>query len=261
MSVCCIMGAKGGCGASLVATNLGVLLAQKGGCLLVDLHPYWGYDDLLLDLEADRAWMELLPVAAELNALHLALATARHPSGLLLLGVGEGVAAAVAPQGLETLIAALRGHFPWLLLDLSPYWLPAVETSMSAQDAFLLVSTPDPLALRAARRILARMAEESRKRTVLVLNQLDRRHPLQAQAVADSLGATLLGVLPPDPRAVGAQVNFGQPCVADARSSFGRGIAALAQRLAQAAQAPAHEPCPVAEGEPQTEQGPQRGRP
>jgi hypothetical protein len=49
------------------------------------------------------------------------------------------------------------------------------------------------------------------------------------------MGATLLAALPPDPRAVGYQVNFGQVCALDNRSAFGRAVSQLAGRLIRAA--------------------------
>jgi hypothetical protein len=41
----------------------------------------------------------------------------------------------------------------------------------------------------------------------------------------------LLAALPVDPDAVGRQVNFGQPCVSDPQSQYGRSVAQLAERL------------------------------
>jgi len=63
MAVVGIRGVKGGSGASLLATNLGIALAAREPCLLIDLHARLGYDDLLLDLTVEKSWQDLLPVA------------------------------------------------------------------------------------------------------------------------------------------------------------------------------------------------------
>ncbi len=63
MTVIGILSAKGGVGASLVATNLGCVLAGYGQTLLLDLNPGSGADDLLLDLSPQRSWADLLPGA------------------------------------------------------------------------------------------------------------------------------------------------------------------------------------------------------
>jgi septum formation inhibitor-activating ATPase MinD len=66
-----------------------------------------------------------------------------------------------------------------------------------------------------------------------VVNQINSQHPLAPERLADALEIPLIAALPPDPRAIGYQVNFGEPCVAQHGSHFGRGIMRLAQRLRQ----------------------------
>jgi MinD superfamily P-loop ATPase len=74
MPILAVTGAKGGCGASLVATNLALALTPYGETLLVDMHVGDAGDDLLLDLSSERSWADLLPVASELTERHLELA-------------------------------------------------------------------------------------------------------------------------------------------------------------------------------------------
>ncbi len=52
-----VFSAKGGVGKSLVATNLGAVLAAGKSlpCTLIDLNAGLGGDDLLLDLEPERS--------------------------------------------------------------------------------------------------------------------------------------------------------------------------------------------------------------
>jgi Flp pilus assembly CpaE family ATPase len=85
MAVLTVFSAKGGCGASLIATNLALALAHSAPTVLLDLHGQEGTDDLLLDLRSPHAWPELLPVAAELTERHIELVGSRHPEGLVML--------------------------------------------------------------------------------------------------------------------------------------------------------------------------------
>jgi Flp pilus assembly CpaE family ATPase len=232
-----ILSAKGGAGASLLATNLGVCLAGTAECVLMDLHPGAGYDDLLLDLSPERSWADLLHVAEELTPRHLELTLAAHETGLKLLGAPERMLDAPDHDRTLTLLRVLGERIPWLVLDL-PVGLDGFSREIvRMSDLVLLVSTADPLALRAAGRTLAALSETVCERTALVLNQITRRHPAAPREVAASLGVKLLAALPPDPRAVGYQVNFGRPCALDRRSALGRAVAALTRRLtAMAAQ-------------------------
>jgi pilus assembly protein CpaE len=225
MPTVAVVGAKGGCGASLVATNLAIALARYGTTLLVDHHSGDGTDDLLLDLRSERSWADLLPVAGELETRHLDLATLAHPAGLRFLAGPPDP----TPKDtrLAVLLSALAARFDWLVLD-----LPSAAGEATFADTIVVVTTPDPPALRNAQRLLQRTAPENRPKARLVLNQFTRAHPGHPVSIASALECPLLGVLPPDPRAVGFQISFGHPCALDARSSFGRGAAAIARVLA-----------------------------
>jgi Flp pilus assembly CpaE family ATPase len=231
MAVVGIFGAKGGSGASLVATNLSLSLARWSECLLVDLHPTLGYDDLLLNLQPERSWLDLLPVARELTDRHLELAVAAHPSKLQVLAAGDRHHSPVDLGQLDALLKALADRYAWLVLDLPVGCELLGEPAKAISDVLLLVATPDPPALRAARRIVEHMPKEARSRTGLVLNQIGSQHPAHPASVASSLGLTLLAGVPPDPSAVAMQVNFGRACVDDGGSLLGRAIHGLAIRL------------------------------
>ncbi len=230
MPLVTVLGAKGGCGASLVATNLALALARYGEALLVDLHVGDAGDDLLLDLHPERSWADLLPVAGELTARHLDLALRKHPAGLHLLAGPALSPDSHSLERLHLLLTALHERFAWTVLDASPVLVDS--PGWMRVDVLVLVSTADPLSLRAAQRRLAFLTASERARACLVLNQFTRAHPAHPASVADSLGCPLLAVLPTDPRAVGFQVNFGRPCLLDGQSAFGRGVAGVARALA-----------------------------
>ena len=232
MAVVAIVSAKGGCGASLVATNLAVHLARRAPTLLLDLHPVLGYDDLLLDLRPDRSWLDLIPVAAELTARHVELTAAVHSSGLRYLAAPRtGSPPLVSTPQMTALLASLAGWHAWLLIDLAPETILAGPDWLAQLELLLLVATGDPPALRGARMLLEALPAEMHAHARLVLNQFGRRHPVQPRAVADSLECPLLAVLPTDRSAVGYQINFGHPCALDPSSAFGRAVASLARHL------------------------------
>lgn len=247
MASIAVFSAKGGSGASLVATNLAVLLARQGTALLLDANPGRGVDDLLLDLEAGRSWADLLPVAAELSDRHLSLCAARHPGGLALLAAPATLGPPASVENLPVLLQSLAARFDWLVVD-SPGSDPILSSVLLAQpQVAVVVTTADPPALRSAHRLLDRFPAPLREQTGLVVNQIGRRHPASPAAIAESLGCALLASLPTDPRAVGYQVNFGQACVQDPRSPLGRALTALTRRLVNAV---THQPAGQADPHP-----------
>ena len=117
MPVVALQGAKGGVGASLIATNLGCVLAGQEPTLLLDVHGATGSDDLLLNLKAERSWADLLPVADELQNGHIQRAVASHTTGLKLLGSPSRIAS--QDWGVfQKLVRQLNRFFRWIVLDL-----------------------------------------------------------------------------------------------------------------------------------------------
>jgi len=229
-----ILSAKGGVGASLVATNLGCALAGNGQTLLLDLNPGSGADDLLLNLSPQRSWADLLPVVKEISPKHLQLIIAEHPTGLNFMRTPEAWLKDVDWLAVVQLLGYLAEENEWLLLDM-PTGMPAVTQKIfSMMDIALVVTTADPPALLAAGRLIKSLPPGLRNQSGLVVNQITRRHPASPVEIAGSLEIPLLAALQPDPRAVGYQVSFGNPCVSDKRSSFGRGVVLLAARLRKA---------------------------
>jgi len=229
-----ILSAKGGVGASLVATNLGCALAGYGQTLLLDLNPGSGADDLLLNLSPQRSWADLLPVVKEISPKHLQLIIAEHPTGLNFMRTPEVWLNDIDWLAVVQLLGFLADENEWLLLDM-PTGMPAVTQSVfSMMDIALVVTTADPPALRAAGRLIKSLPPSLRNQSGLVVNQITRRHPASPVEIAGSLEIPLLAALQTDPRAVGYQVSFGNPCVSDRRSSFGRGVVLLAARLRKA---------------------------
>ena len=234
MTVIGILSSKGGVGASLVATNLGCALAGYGQTLLLDLNPASGADDLLLDLSPQRSWADLLPVVKEISPKHLQLVIAKHASGLDFMRTPDVWLNDIDWLAVVQLLNSLAGENDWLLLDMPTGMSMATLSVISMMDLALVVTTADPPALRSAGRLINSLSADLRGQTGLVVNQITRRHPVSPAEIARSLEIPLLAALQPDPRAVGYQVSFGNPCVSDRRSSFGRGVVLLAARLRKA---------------------------
>ncbi len=226
-----VVSSKGGCGASLVAANLALALAGEAETLLLDAARRGGSADLLLGLHPVRSWADLLPVANELTEHHLELTACRHESGLRLLAAPEARAEVPEVRQLGILLETLGRQAVWLLVDAPTHSLPA-EPHVNAAHMILLVATPDPPAMRAARRWLEDVPEPLRRRVGLVVNQHQVNGPVRPEEIAGSLGISLLASLPADRYAVGRQIHNGLPCVLQDGSPFAGAIRLLARRIA-----------------------------
>jgi pilus assembly protein CpaE len=235
MAMLGVVGAKGGCGTSLVAANLAVAFSRRERSLLVDLNPMRGCDDLLLNMRPSRSWLDLLPVADELTSTHLSKALDSTQSRLQLLAAPPELVGVELYPRIAELVTSLQVFSPWVTVDL-PSGDPALSLLTAARcDALLIVSTADAPALRACRRLLEALPAEQHSGTYLALNQIRRGHPADPRTLASSLGLPIVGALPPDMRSVGKQVAFGFPAALDKGSAFGRAVRAMAERIAQVA--------------------------
>jgi pilus assembly protein CpaE len=231
MPVVAVLGAKGGVGASLVATNLALALNQDGSAMLVDLGTWSPSADLLLDLAPARSWADLLPVAGELTGRHMDLAAVSHKSGLRFLAAPPAPPPDLPADSMVRLVGGLRSRFGWIVLDIQSPVIDLVIPALRETDAALVVLTPDPPAIRGAGGLLQALPPAPRSNVGVVVNQVSQFHPVDPQVIARSLGRPLVGVLPRDSRAIGEQVNFGRAAVLGHDSRFAGQIQKMAGML------------------------------
>lgn len=208
MPIVAVLGCKGGVGTSLLATNLGSVLGRGRSTILLDLNGLGASDDLYLNLKAERGWQDLLPVAGELSADHIARVVRWHSPGLGLLA-STGAVLHQDGGDLISLLNGLRRHAFWVLLDVDSRSPALLEMVRDTADLALIVATPDPPALRAAQRLRNCLLDASVE-LGLVINQMAVHHPGEPGAIAGSLKLDLAGCVWRDPRAAAHQVNLGE---------------------------------------------------
>ena len=226
-----VVGAAGGCGASLVAGALSLCWAAAGARpWLVELDLERGDLAGAWDLPADRTIADLAAVAAELDAGHLRAAALPHPSGVSLLpGPGlPGAADAWDDGGLARLVDAAAGEGRAVVdagAGLGRAGLVAAERS----GGVLVVCPPTLAGARRARRLLdALVARGAGDRAAVVVNAGPERGEIGARARGRALAANVAGELP-WARREAAQLSAG-------RWSAGRrgGLCRALERLAEA---------------------------
>lgn len=231
MPVVCVVAPKGGAGGSTVATNLAVGLVRREICLFFDLHPEGGDADLLLGVPPAGSWTDLLPLLPGLGPGHISRVLARHASGLDMLLAPAGDTRAIDPAGMQTLIVSLARVYSWVVLDCAAGPPEIVETAIRSSSFVLMVTTPDPVALRRTDRMRERIPGDLRQRTGVVVNRGGVDHRLNAPEIASALGLPVLAVIPDDPPAAGRQVFFGEPAADDPQGRMGRALTGLAETL------------------------------
>lgn len=206
----CVVGGRGGAGASTFAAALALTAARRGHeCTLIDADPLGGGLDLVLGEEGREGirWPELAGVQGRVgsDALRRALPTAGN---LSLLSWDRGSVLTVPPEAMRVALGAGRRGSDLVVVDLPRRQDFGTEQALKAGGPVLLVVPAEVRAAAAAKRVAATLAEHTHDVRVIVRGPAPAG--LSADAIAALLDLPLLGYLRPESGLAGAQ-EHGEP--------------------------------------------------
>src|SRR5215469_5370841 len=244
-----VFAAKGGCGKTTLAINLGVALARDSGhqVCIVDLDLAFGDVAISVQLDPARTMVDALPMAGHLDTAGAGSLLTRYAPGLemLLAPVTPGDAEKVPPTLVGELLTVLRGMFDFVVVDTPAQFSEHVLTAMDASAHHVLLTTPDVPALKNLRVTLDMLDLLSYPRDIrsVVVNRADSKVGLSSEDVERVVRCPIAAHVPSS-RAVPISINRGTPItistpghpVSQAITQFAR------QRLAIAAAPASPEP-------------------
>jgi pilus assembly protein CpaE len=195
-----VMGAKGGCGATLVAAHLAGARAAEGAVYLLDLDA--GKGDLAgyFDLRSSRTINAVLERLGQLDATLLDGAC-EVASGVRVLAQPYELTELqlVSPEEVRTVVSFVRAHGDLVLADLGSGVDAGTLAALEVATAIVLVVTPDVIALRDAQRLLRLLHRlgVGADRVRVVVNRA-APHDLSEAEVAAQLGVDVAATLPLD---------------------------------------------------------------
>ncbi|MFB6206870.1 MAG: MinD/ParA family protein, partial [Haloglomus sp.] len=189
-----IAGGKGGVGKTTTAMNAGVALQEAGHeTLIVDADLGMTNLGAVLGIDGEPLLHDVLAGEAD-----PADATVDGPSGVDIL-VDEGSLEAFAkaePTNLRPLLEHLAEEYEFVLVDTGAGISHETIEPMKASDGIVLVTTPDEVAIRDARKIgeLGDRVETGVAGVVVTRATADTR----VEVVEEKVGADVLAVVPED---------------------------------------------------------------
>lgn len=207
----CVLGAKGGIGKTVVASNLAVALASEGASVaMVDLNLQCGDLALTLGLQPDRTIYDLATSGGSLDAEKLEAFLGRHESGVrvLMAPTRPDQSSGVTTEFLDNTYSLLRAMHDYVIVDTPPGFTPEVIASIDGASDVCMVATLDVLSLKSARVGLEtlRLMGYDLSRVRLVLNRADSRVGLDVNDVTAIVGGGP-DVLVPSHRDITRTVN------------------------------------------------------
>lgn len=218
-----VFSTKGGCGKSLVASNLAVLLQQTDAKVaLVDLDLQSGDLAIMLQVLPSLSIYDASLAADRLDIESMPGYMTLHASGVDLLAapMEPSLSEAVSPDAVGTMLGLLRQMYDYVVVDGPAFFTDQVLVAIDQTDALVLVASldvPSVKSLRTATMTLHQLGYP-REQVRTVLNRADSNVGLRVAEVEKSLG-TDIDVLLPSSRDVPLSINQGAPLAADRRRS------------------------------------------
>jgi pilus assembly protein CpaE len=215
-----VFAAKGGCGKTTVATNLGAALAARGRhrvCIL-DLDLAFGDVAISLQLFPAHTIADAVQLAGGLDEEGVSALLTPHSPGLfaLVAPVEPGSAESIPASLVAELVNVLRGMFEYVIIDTPPTFNDHVLAALDGSDLLLLLATLDIPALKNLKLTLEtlHLLNFPRERWRVVLNRADAKVGLSLAEVEKTLDVPI-SVHVPSSRAVPTSINRGVPIVLD----------------------------------------------
>jgi pilus assembly protein CpaE len=215
-----VFSAKGGCGKTTIATNLGAALAANGRhqVCVIDLDLAFGDVAIALQLFPAHTIADAVQLAGTLDEEGVSGLLTPHSPGLFALvapvepGTAEGVPASLIGE----LLNVLRNMFDYIVIDTPPAFTDHVLAALDSSDLLLLMATLDIPALKNLKLTLETLdlLNFPRERWRVVLNRADAKVGLSLTEVEKTLNVPI-SIHVPSSRAVPTSINRGVPIVLD----------------------------------------------
>lgn len=242
-----VFSSKGGCGCSLIATNLAML--QTSPTVLVDLNLQSGDLELMLGVRPKFSLADVVENRDRLDDALLASYLTHHSPNVSLLAAPIKAESAedIEPKHIYEVMELLRQRYETVIVDTPHSFDAATISALDHADQILVVLTLEIHAIRSTRRALEifdRLGYPRRK-IRLVVNRWSKNIELDQRQVEGFLGERVVGFIQSDYRAAVNSINLGQPMVNSAPAS--KATADLRQMAAKLFEGKVDQKAPAAE--------------
>ena len=236
-----VVGARGGVGATMVASNLALALSERTAktATLLDLDLRFGTAALAFDIEPGSGFKDLLADPTRIDPLLIERASIKVADKLIVLSAEEGLGTPLpATAGLVPLIEALSRSGDWVVADVPRDVLLREPECLATAAAIVIVTDLSLAALREVLRLKDWVANAAPQAEILVVANATRpklEGDLPPAEFARPIGMALATTIPFDAKSIGLSARASKPMLLSApRSPVAKAIRALTERIAGA---------------------------
>lgn len=214
-----VINAKGGSGASMVAANLGHILAESAEkrTVLLDMDMQFGALPLYFNMTPRNGLVRALELVDSLDLMALEGYVLNHQSGLDLMAATseDKVTIADVPEDrVEMLLNLLGEAYDDIVVDL-PRWVSgATAMTLEHADHVLVIMEQGIAHLRDAQRLVSILRTELNvlnSQVTLVVNRFSKSSPVSLRDISNALPEIRIVTLPNDYKRVSQSINIGSP--------------------------------------------------
>ena len=227
-----VLSGKGGTGKTTVCAGIATALAQMGKkvlCVDCDI----GLRNLYIALGlSELGAISFLDVCRGEYDVTMAAKHPVYPNLQFLTAPVNCSAQSVDPLEFSQMLNGARNQFHYILMDAPAGIEAGFQLAAKAADRVILVTGPDPAAIRDARQAADVLERMGKKNVRLVVNRISKHLAaalnITVDDIMDSAGLPLLGLVPEDKNVVLAAA-FRQPLL----GYTGKGASAACKRIAR----------------------------
>ena len=233
-----VTGPRGGCGKTVIATNLAVAMANSSERIaLLDLNLWGGDISMLLDMTPRRTLGDLLPGFGGIDYDVIDSVMVKHACGVSVLAApltGTFDGSTLSRYMVQSILEAVREHYECTIVDTGYANLESTLAAMDYSDIILVVVGMDLPRLRDGKLYLKNLlaANYPKEKIQVVVNRASGSKEISPGEVESILEFPVAAQIPNDDALVGSSVNLGQPFVmASPHRQLSKAIMTLAGNL------------------------------
>jgi pilus assembly protein CpaE len=240
------MNAKGGSGATLIASNVAHIMAAelRFTTALFDFDFQFGSVGLNFDLHAAHTTAGVISDIDEVDVVALEAFMSKHRSGLNVLTHSSqeiSLPGEIPDVKVKRLIDLSRKLFDHIVIDIPRLFDPVLARVIDEADRFVLVMQQSVVHVRDTKRLLQILRNDMNvpdQRLLIVVNRYSNRASMSVADLSETLRFNNFFTLPNDYQNVAQSANVGQPLLEFARNAqITRDLVTLAESLSGRQQA------------------------